>query len=49
MRMKINNENESIKNIFSLRKYMLNNQSLHFMFSSKYFTYQIFMDACNET
>ena len=49
MKMKINNENEYIKNIFSSQQFMLNNETLHFMFSYKYSSYQIFMDACNET
>ena len=30
---------------FSLRKFMLNNETLHVMFSYKYHTYQIFMDT----
>ena len=49
MKMKIKNEYENIKNIFSLQQIMLNNEKLHFMFSYKYYSYQIFMDACNET
>ena len=43
--MKINNENENIKNIFL-------SKTIHvkeYMFSYKYSTYQIFMDTCNET
>ena len=47
--MKINNEIENIKNVFSLRQVMLNNETLYFMFSYKYSTYQICMDTCNET
>ena len=27
---------------------MLNNEILHFMFTYKYSTYQVFMDTCNE-
>ena len=47
MIMEINIENENIKIYFSLRQFMLKNETLHVMFSYKYSTYQIFMDACN--
>ena len=40
---------KTLKIYFSLRQFMLNNETLHFIFSYKYSTYQIFMDACNET
>ena len=48
MIMKINNENENMKNIVFIKKIHVNNETLHFMFSYKYSTYQIFMDTCNE-
>ena len=46
MIVKINNENENIKIYFSLRQFMLNDETLHFMFSYKYSIYQIIKDPC---
>ena len=39
---------KTLKKYFSLTQFILNNETLQFMFSYKYSTYQIFMDTCNE-